>query len=325
MMKKSALFLAISAAMVTPAFAAEFEINKDTKFQVNVEVAGYHLSKKNSTGVSEKDFSGKGLNQIEIKADHAVSSDVTVFGEIEVDYDPIGDNGALATDDVRLGFNSKSMGRFSFGQFDSYFEDNVIEGLQVAHGENANVTEAASDNDGRRFQWVKSFGAFTLALEGSFASNTAKTQSNTAMGVTGLYKMGDVTLALGHSKINKFKSDLTSSSTDGAASSADATTAATASYKLGDLTLIGLVAKQDKLPAGKIDIMGAGLKYKMGAFDVGFAAQNLDETGKAKRTEISLGLGYTPFKNTVVYVDMRKLDKVKDEGNVVEMGMKYAF
>lgn len=325
MMKKTAVFLAVSAALVTPAMAAEFEVNKDTKFQVNVEVAGYHVDQKSSAGVSQKDFSGKGLNQIEIKADHVVSPDVTVFGEIEVDYDPIGDNGALATDDVRLGINSKSMGRFSFGQFDSYFEDNVIEALQVAHGENGNVTEAGSDNDGRRVQWTKSFGAFTLAVEGSFATNKEnKAQSNTAMGVTGLYKLGDLTLALGHSKINKFKSDL-SGTNDGTPNTNKATTAATASYKLGDLTLIGLVAKTDKLSAGKIDIMGAGLKYKMGEFDIGFAAQNFEETGKDKRTEVSLGLGYTPFKNTVVYVDMRKLDKVKNEGNVVEIGMKYAF
>ena len=70
MMKKSALFLAVSAALATPAFAAEFQVNKDTKFQINVEVGAYHEDVKNSAGLSEQAFTGKGLNQIEIKADH---------------------------------------------------------------------------------------------------------------------------------------------------------------------------------------------------------------------------------------------------------------
>ena len=94
---------------------------------------------------------------------------------------------------------------------------------------------------------------------------------------------------------------------------------------MGDLTLMGLVAKTDKVTAGKIDIMGAGLKYKMGAFDVGMAMQNVDETGKDKRTELSLGLGYTPFKNMTMYVDMLKKDAAKNAGDAFEVGMKYAF
>lgn len=325
MMNKTALILVASASLAVPAMAAEFNVNEKTKFQLNVEVGAYNVNLKNSSGINTKDFSGKGINQIEIKADHGVSSDVTLFGEIEFDYDPIGDNGPLSTDDVRLGINSKSMGRFSIGQFDSYFEDNVIEVLSVGHGEYGYLSEAASDNDGRHLQWIKSFGGVTLAVDASQASNTAKTDSDTALGVTAIYKTGALTFGFGHTKINKFKSDLTASKDGVANTSADSTTAASVMYKLGDLTLMGLVAKQDKLPTGKIDIAGAGLKYKMGAFDVGFAAQNLEETGKDKRTELTLGVGYTPFKNMTVYLDMRKLDYAMDDKDAVELGMKYAF
>jgi predicted porin len=323
MMKKSALFLAMSAAVAAPAFAAEFQVNKDTKFQVNVEVGAYQESVKDSNGTSLKTFTGKGINQIEIKADHVVNSDITVFGEIEVDYDPIGDNGSLATDDTRLGINSKSMGRFSIGQFDSYFEDNVIEAFNFAHGEHGNLTEAASGNDGRRVQWIKSLGAVTFGLDLSLANSTDKKATDNALGFTAVYKTGPLTLAGGYSKINKYQSNLASN--DGALATADATTAATVSYKIGDLTLVGLVAKQDNIDTKTVDIMGAGLKYKMGAFDFGVAAQTYELTGAAKRTETVFAVGYTPFKNMTVYMDMKKLDDVKNKGDVTEIGMKYAF
>jgi predicted porin len=324
MMKKSALFLAMSAALAAPAFAAEFQVNKDTKFQVNVEVGGYQESIKDKDGNSLKTFTGKGINQIEIKADHVVNSDITVFGEIEVDYDPIGDNGALATDDTRLGINSKSMGRFSIGQFDSYFEDNVLEAFNFAHGEHGNLTEAASGNDGRRVQWIKSLGAVTLGVDLSLANSNDKKATDNALGLTAVYKSGPLTLAAGHTKINKYTSSAVPAS-DGTLASADTTTAATASYKIGDLTLVGLVAKQDNINNTKVDIMGAGLKYKMGAFDFGVAAQTYELSGAAKRTETVFALGYTPFKNMTVYMDLKKLDDVKKKGDVTEFGVKYAF
>ena len=319
MMKKSSLFLAISAALAAPAFAAEFQVNKDTKFQVNVEVGAYHEDVKNAAGNSEQAFTGKGLNQIEIKADHKVSSDVTLFGEIEIDYEPIGDNGDVVTDDVRLGINSKSMGRFSIGQFDSYFEDNVLEMLDTKHGERASLSELASDNDGRRLQWVKPLGPLTLAVEASRStSNADKTKSGSGVGVTAAYKVGTMTLAVGTANINEFKSD-------GSVNSSDKTMGASIKYGMGNLTLMALVAKEDKVSGSKIDVMGAGLKYKMGAFDMGVAMQNYDETGKDKRTELSLGVGYTPFKKMTVYVDMLKKDAAKNAGDALEVGMKYAF
>jgi len=319
MMKKSALFLAVSAAMATPAFAAEFQVNKDTKFQVNVEVGAYHEDVKTDKGVSNTAFTGRGLNQIEIRADHVVSADVTVFGEIEIDYDPIGDNGAVLTDDVRVGINSKSMGRFSVGQFDSYFEDNVIEILATGNGDRAYLAEAATDNDGRRLQWVKPLGPVTLAVEASRATSSAdKTKTGTGVGVTGMYKIGALSLAVGMANLNKFSSS-------GAAVTNEKTTAASAKYDMGNLSFMGLVAKQDKLNGDAIDILGAGMKYKMGQFDVGLALQNLEETGQDKRTEMSLGLGYKPFKNMTFFFDVLKADKAKKEGDVLEVGVKYAF
>lgn len=324
MMKKSALFLALSAVVATPAFSAEFQVNNDTKFQVNVEVGGYQESVKDANGQSLKTFTGKGINQIEIKAEHVVNSDITVFGEIEVDYDPIGDNGALATDDTRLGINSKSMGRFSIGQFDSYFEDNVVEALGFARGEHGSLTEAATGNDGRRVQWVKSMGALTFAVDLSLANSNDKKATNNALGLTAVYKTGPLTLAAGHTQINKYVSSAVSAS-DGTLATADTTTAATVSYKIGELTLVGLVAKQDNINTTTVDIMGVGLKYKMGAFDFGVAAQTYELSGAAKRTETVYGVGYTPFKNMTVYLDMKKLDDVKNKGDVTEFGVKYAF
>ena len=165
-MNKNLIALAVAALAAAPAMAAKFEPVKGTTFEVNVEVGAMHQALKNSSGVNKKQLTGSSLNQIEIKGEHRINADLSIVGEIEVDYDPIKDNDTVKTDDARIGFNSKSVGRFTVGQFDSYFEDNVVETLGLANGDKASVTEPASNNDGRhlpleRFMKRKASGACT--------------------------------------------------------------------------------------------------------------------------------------------------------------------
>jgi hypothetical protein len=143
MFKKSLILLAISTlAMGTR--AAEFNVGKDTKFEINVDVGAFYTAIDGGDSADEKDFKGASINQVEIKAAHQVTADISVFGEIEVDYDPITDNGKIETDDMRIGVASKSLGRLSAGQFDNFFEDNVLEALIINRGDKAAVTELAA-------------------------------------------------------------------------------------------------------------------------------------------------------------------------------------
>lgn len=318
MLKKSALALAV-LTLAAGTQAAELSAGKDTQFELNVEVGAYHLSKKDAAGVAQKEFMGKGLNQVEIKATHQLGDGWTAFGEIEVDYDPIVDNNGVQTDDVRLGFAHKDFGRFSVGQFDSYFEDNVIEVLGVGHGDAGFVTEPSSSNDGRHLQYTHKLGDLTVAADYTFSNSAAKDDPNNGLALALAYKLADITLAVGHSNHAKYKSDTS------AVTKVDSVTGLSASYKSGPVKLSALYATEKSDTQVKTNYLGAAVVYTFGQFDLGFALQNVAKDGAAKRTEWSAGVGYNVFKGMQVYFDLNELDKAKKEGNVVEIGVKYVF
>lgn len=323
-MKKNMIALAVAACVAAPAFAAEFQPAPGTRFEVNVEVGAYYQSRKNSAGASEKGLIGASLNQIEIKAEHKINDDISLFGEIEVDYDGIIDNDTVKTDDTRLGIKSKSFGTFSVGQFDSYFEDNVMETLGLTHGDKASVTEPGANNDGRHLQYLKTFGDVTFALDFMNSQDKAdKSVNSNGNAVTLAYKLGDLTLAGGFSKIAKFKSD--TGDTVVTAGAAKSVAGLSAKYKLGAATLLARHANEKREGGGNNKFTGMGLTYLMGQFDFGVAFQKVKEGTAASRNEYSVGVGYTPFKNMTLFADVAKYKKAKGKDDVVEIGVKYAF
>ena len=327
MLKKTATALAVSL-LALGAHSAELSAGKDTKFEVNVDVGAYYVNKKDKNGLTEKEFLGKGLNQVEIKASHKLANGTSVFGEIEIDYDPIGDNGTIVTDDVRLGFSNPAWGRFSVGQFDSFLEDNVMEVLAVHRGEWAGLTEPASDNDGRKIQYSHKIGDLAFAADVTFSTNgNNKSDSDNGVSLAASYQLGNLTLAAGHSEINRFKSNLDASkSEDYTANKVKSSTGLAAIYKIGNAKLMGLYATQ-KAPTTnlKTDFTGAGFTYAMGDVNLGFSTQQVKEDTKAKRNEWQASVGYNLYKGMEIYLDLNGLDKAKDEGNAVEFGIKYSF
>jgi hypothetical protein len=320
-MKKSMSVIAL-AVLAATAQAGELSAGKDTKFEVNVELGAYHLSKKDSSGVAGKDFLGKGMNQIEIKASHNLNSDVTVFGEIEVDYDPIVDNNTVKTDDVKLGFKHKDLGTFMVGQFDSFYEDNVVEALGIGHGDTGGfMTEPASSNDGRHVQYLKQIGNLTLVLDGTFSKGTG-TSTDTGMAIAASYKLSDqLSWTAGYSDIAKYKTDDSSTS----ANSDKKSLGMAVVYKFGDSKLTGMHTQATSTSDVKTKYTGVALTHKMGAFDVGVSAQQVKAGTAASRNEFGLGFGYEVYKNMTAYLDISRLKKANNEGDAVEIGVKYAF
>lgn len=320
MFQKTAIALATIAAAASVQ-AAEFNIGKETKFEVNVDVGAYYESIKNDAGKNATQFTGKGLNQVEIKGSYAVDSATKVFGEVEIDFDPIKDNDTVKTDDTKFGVDSKSFGKLTIGQFDSYFEDNVAEALGAGHGENAFVTEASTGHDGRHVQYVKKFGNATFAYDLTFGTSSSdSTKSSTGSALTLAYKMGDVSFAIGTDKPSKFD-------TTGAAVTADGTTGFTATYNISkELALTGLYAKAKKTDGSDTKYTGVKLAYEMGPVDFKLATQRVKPSGTSKsETETTFGVGYEVYKNMTIYLDMGKFGADKGEGDVTEIGMTYSF
>lgn len=319
MFKKTGLALAI-ATLATSSFAAEFAVGTDTKFEVNVDVSAYYQTIKDTNGgSSQPSLIGAGMNQIEIKATRTINDDISVFGEIELDYDPIIDNDKPQTDDTRFGIASKKFGRFTAGQFDSYFEDNVIEALGVSHGDKAFVTEPSSSNDGRHLQYLNKIGDLTFAVDLTANNNAAANDGNHGAAIAATYQLGDFGFGLGYSDVAKFKSDTF------AANTAKNVSGLTASYKFGTTKLIGLYASETaRANDAKTNYTGVAVTHVMGEFDIGVAFQNRETTAKTY-SEWSVGLGYTPFKNMTFWLDMNGLGDSNGKGDVVELGAVYKF
>jgi predicted porin len=324
MFKKSVMAAAVAAVVSAPAMAAEWKINEDTKMAVNVDLAAYYLEETTSSGTSEGEFDGYGLNQIEIKGSHKINDDVTVFGEIELDFDPIDDNSTAQTDDTKFGIKSKSFGTITVGQFDSYYEDKIAEAIIVKHGENAETTEMDSNSlDSRRIQYMNSVGDLTFAVDLSYAgdSNNAALADNTDtdidLSAAALYKMGNLTLGAGFVNPAKYDNDGASTKGDGYG--------VVAHYKMDKTKLNFLYGQSSTSSNVDTDYMGASLVHKMGNAELSFGIQEVDADNAVSRTEMMAGIQYELYDDMHIWLDVAKLDKANDQGDVIEAGLKYSF
>ena len=323
MWNKTAVALT-AAMMVAGAQAAELASEKDVKFEVNVDVGAYYVSQRDAAGKEISELKGKGLNQVEIKASRKIDADISIFGEIEVDYDPVVDNSAFTSDDTRVGIDSKSMGKLSIGQFDSYMEDNVMEVLGFYHGENPVMTEPSASNDGRHVQYAKKLGDLTFAVDYTSAPGPAATNSENSNGyaLSATYKLGDLTLGAGYGELAKY----TTGGTAGTLNTDKISMGLAATYAMGNLSLKGLYAQIEGVNKVKTSYTGVGLTYVMGAVDFGLAMQTVSpDNGGQRRDEWAVGVGYTPFKGMQVYLDFAGLSKANGEGDGAELGIKYTF
>jgi predicted porin len=302
--------------------AETFKVGDKIDFEVNVDVGAYYASVKDSAGESVTQIAGKGMNQVEIKATHKMPGGVKVFGEIEMDFDPVKDNDGVTTDDVKLGL-SGDFGKLTVGQFDSFAEDNVFEVLGVGHGEYAYVSEPASGNDARHIQYAHKIGAVSFGADLTHKNNDAsggdKTKSKTGLALGATYKLDALTLGFGYDKITGYD-------TKGAAASDKSTTGLSAKYKLGDATLLGFYGQTKPVAAGddKTKYTGFGVTYDMGAVNLGMAYQQV-KVGSTKTNETSIGVSYEVYKNMTVYADMLKTGADMGEGDALEIGLAYSF
>ena len=93
MFKKTLAAVAVGM-VVFGAQAAEFTAADGTVFQVNFEALAETVDTVSTAGATTTTFKGDG--QIQLKATKKVNDDLNVFGQVEVDFDPVVDNAAAA-------------------------------------------------------------------------------------------------------------------------------------------------------------------------------------------------------------------------------------
>jgi len=227
MMKKTAIALGI-AALACGAQAAEVFKNADTAIEINLDLQFSNLNIVDTANAQARNYINGYGTQVQFKAKKIINEDLTVFGQIEFDPDPVTDNATVLTDDMKFGVTSKTWGTIQMGQFDTYMEDELMEianYFQLGGGVIQNIiTEPSAGNDGRHLLWKHQFGGFGIGIDFTSSANNLGTSSTTAstdgsngFATTVSYTLGDLKVVYGSSTIARYKTDSTSTNSSKAA------------------------------------------------------------------------------------------------------------
>lgn len=322
-MFKKSLAAAAVGMVVFGAQAAEFTAADGTVFQVNLDAQAEIVETKAAVG-SSSTFKGDG--QIQLKATKKVNDDLNVFGQVEVDFDPVVDNATPAADDMKIGLASKTWGSIQIGQYDSYMEDNIAEALSYWNDAAADVkvTEGTVSNDGRQFQYLGKFGDFTAAI-GINSSNTGSNTGEQSLGTSFVlgYAANGLKVFVGQGDLPKYKSDTF------AVNTVKSAVGGAAYYTFGTTTVSALNLRQTSTTNLDTTLTGLGVLHVMGNFDLGVALQsktvNTSATASTNTFEWTLHGAYTVTKGTKIYANMLGLGAASGVGDLVTFGLKTSF
>ena len=300
-MKKSLIASAVAAAVLAgPASAMKLE-GPDYGIEVNVDVGMYYLDSKGS----ESEFKGDGVNQIEIKGKRKVNDTITVFGEIELEYDPAASESDVVTDDAKVGIKHATLGTFTFGQFDSYYEDKVAEALAAEHGDTGKVEESAVIDDDNRMQWKNKFGDTTVAIDLSY-DKASGDEVDIERSIALKQKMGDISFTIGAGKEKNERDNM----------------GANLTYKVDDTKFVLSYVVDENADSEETSYAGFLVTQQFGSTDIFLAAQNVDDDG-TENTDWAVGVGYEVAKDMLMYADF--VDRASQDEEDLEIGIKYEF
>lgn len=316
MFKKTLAAIAVGMVVVG-AQAAEFKAG-DVTFQVNLDAQAEAVSTKATVG-SSTTFVGKG--QIQLKATKNVNNDLSVFGQVEVDFDPVIDNDTVKSDDVKIGLASKSFGTLTLGQFDTYMEDNIAEALGYYGSADAGavfVNEATVGNDARQLQYVVKSGDFV----GAFSVNSSNAVSNAGEQFLGSaivlgYSAQGLRAYIGYSDLPKHKTDF-------GLNTVDTAIGASLYYTFGTTTVSALSINETSTANLITNYAGLGIHHVMGDFDIGGSFQT-KSAPTATTSQYHLHGGYTVTKGTKFYVAIGSLGAADGVGDGIAVGLTTSF
>jgi predicted porin len=316
---------AVAVGMVAfGAQAAEFKIGDDVVFQANFDLLAEIANKKEAVDYSSNMV---GVGQIQLRATKNLTPDFSVFGQIEVDFDPSVNNAPALADDSRIGLASKEFGTLAIGQFDSFMEDNIAEAITViAHAESAAfVTEPKIGNKGRQIEYrTPKFGGFFGVAAASVSTKDAA-GSEQSMGTNFVlgYDLNGLKVFIGQSDLPKFADAFAD-----AAWNIKKVRGLAASYKFGDTTVAVSSFASTSTTDYDTGYAGIGVGHVMGPWDFSLTLQNVNtvtSTANTTATQWALGTGYTITKGTVAYLNINSLGAAKNVGDLTVFGIKTSF
>ena len=324
MFKKTLAAVAVAVGMVAfGAQAAEFKIGDDLAFQANFDLLA-EIANKKEAAMTTSNLIGAG--QIQLRATKTLSPDLSVTGQIEVDFDPSVNNAPALADDSRIGLSSKSMGTFTVGQFDSFMEDNIAEILGFwGHAESgAYVAEPTTGNDGRHIHYVSpKMAGFFGVIGMNLSTQTSNTEQSLGTSYVLGYDLNGLKVFFGQSNLPKY------TDVAGTLNTVKTATGLSASYKFGDTTVAASGFTTKTLTDLDTNYAGIAVSHVMGPFDFGVSFQNVTTNTSATVSTVAnqwaAGVGYTVTKGTVIYFDVNSLGASNNVGDFMVAGIKTTF
>ena len=309
MMKKTAIALGI-AALACGAQAAEVFKNADTAIEINLDLQFYNLNIVDTANAQARNYLGGYGTQLQFKASKIINEDLTVFGQIEFDPDPVTDNATVLTDDMKFGLTSKTWGTVQMGQFDTYMEDELMEianYFQVVGGQVYNiVTEPTAGNDGRHLLWKHKIGGLGIGVDFTSSANNLGTSSTTAstdgsngFATTVSYTLGDLKVVYGNSTIARWKTDSTSTNSFKSAQGVGASYALTTE---AGLTKFAFLSATNTSYSATVAYDGLDTKYNMFSIVHNYGPWQFGVISSVRDAAMTSSVAATTYNETGVQV-----------------------
>lgn len=329
MMNKSLLAAAVAAAFTAPtAHAVDFDINDDTTLSIYGTVEPKIISETDANGDDSTELDDED-STLGLYAEHRFSDNVTGFGQLEFQFDTTGDTASTGQDDTFAGLKG-SWGKVQAGNFDSVYEDLIIDATEVA--EDAEISdEATASEDNMIAYYSPSFNGFSFRAQGRIQGRDeapANDQGNeVGFAIAGGYTADNWGVYVGHD--DRGAETVTDPATGNQVFADQGTTGVSGIFGVDNLEFGAKYAVQDledNDPRGD-DITFTALRatVELGRTELYGAVQNVDLDEGDDRDEVTVGVSHSVWSNLSVWAEAGQFDQDNDAGDNAMVGAIFSF
>ncbi|WP_295717125.1 porin [uncultured Halovibrio sp.] len=343
MTRKQLLSAAIAATLAAPgAQALEFtadeglSLAENTTFNLYGTVEPKVISEKNEDGDASTELDDED-STLGFAFETRVSNAVTAFGQVELEYSSDDNGGGLDNQDSAFLGVKGDFGKVQAGNFDSVYEDLIIDATEVA--EDAEISDEAFAGENNQIAYYSpdwnGFSFRTQArIQGRDEGPANEDSNEVGLSIAGGYTGDSWGLYAGY---DDRKADSTDEYSDGSAIGNDIyvgenTYGVSGIYGIGQLEFGAKYSIQENLdndPAGdETTFTALRGTFTQGRTEYYGAAQRVspdDETTVKERDEFTLGVSHQLYEPLSLWAEAGWYDRENDEGDNVMVGAIFSF
>ncbi|MGM0435344.1 MAG: porin [Pseudomonadota bacterium] len=345
MTRKQLLSAAIAATLAAPsAQALEFtadeglSLAENTTFNLYGTVEPKVISEKNEDGDASTELDDED-STLGFAFETRVSNAVTAFGQVELEYKSDDNSDGLDNQDSAFLGVKGDFGKVQAGNFDSVYEDLIIDATEVA--EDAEISDEAFAGENNQIAYYSpdwnGFSFRTQArIQGRDEGPASEDSNEVGLSIAGGYTADNWGLYAGY---DDRKADSTGVYSDGSDLEGDDvyvgenTYGVSGIYGIGQFEFGAKYSIQDNLdgdPAGdETTFTALRGTFSQGPTEYYGAVQRVspdDETNTVKeRDEITLGVSHQLYEPLSIWAEAGQYDRVEDEGDHVMVGAIFSF